>query len=223
MDLLINLRNTNLGAPEGQEMVGRMQALAQSASAAQNFFVPEIVSLGEATITGILTAEPGLEKHSLFLRDTLRQGERVLSPESEQVPSLLATALSASQNAQDILANAEIDWPTITLSDGTEALINNAGYGLYRQAANRADRIAVSTRFSNTWKQYENTLGATLNGEVQANVATATASRLRKFAGLLPLWGQSSDGRVYRTLIEVTNDRIDVEVLRAACSNARCR
>ena len=33
-----NLRNTNLGAPEGQEMVGRMQALAQSASAAQSFF-----------------------------------------------------------------------------------------------------------------------------------------------------------------------------------------
>ena len=32
-----NLRNTNLGAPEGQEMVGRMQALAQSASAAQSF------------------------------------------------------------------------------------------------------------------------------------------------------------------------------------------
>ena len=41
-----NLRNTNLGAPEGQEMVGRMQALAQSASAARVFFVPEIVSLG---------------------------------------------------------------------------------------------------------------------------------------------------------------------------------
>ena len=35
------------------------------------------------------------------------------------------------------------------------------------------------------------------------------SSRLRKYARLLPLWRQSSDG-VYRTLVEVTNDRIDV-------------
>ena len=204
-----NLRNTNLGAPEGQEMVGRMQALAQSASAAQSFFVPEIVSLGEARIMAYIAAEPGLEKHSLYLRDSLRQGEHVLSPESEQVLSLMATALSASQNARDILANAEIDWPTVTLSDGTEALINNAGYGLYRQATNRADRIAVFDAFWGTWKQYESTLGATLNGEVQANVAAATARGYENTLAYF-LSGDNLPTKVYRTLVEVTNDRIDV-------------
>ena len=152
-----------------------MQALAQSVSAAQSFFVPEIIGLGEARIMEYIAVEPGLEKHSLYLRDALRQGEHVLSPESEQVLSLMSTALSAAQNARDILANAEIDWPTITLSDGTEALINNAGYGLYRQSTNRADRVAVFDAFWGTWKQYDSTLGATLNGEVQANVARAKA------------------------------------------------
>ena len=204
-----NLRNTNLGAPEGQEMVGRIQALAQSASAAQSFFVPEIVSLGEARIMAFIAAEPGLEKHSLYLRDALRQGEHVLSPESEQVLSLMATALSASQNARDLLANAEIDWPTITLSDGTEARIDNAGYGLYRQASNRADRIAVFGAFWGTWKQYESTLGATLNGEVQANVAAATARGYENTLAYF-LSGDNLPTGVYRTLVEVTNDRIDV-------------
>ena len=205
-----NLRNTNLGAPEGQEMVGRMQALAQSASAAQSFFVPEIVSLGEAQIMAFIAAEPGLgEALGFHLRDALRQGEHVLSPESEQVLSLMATALSASQNARDILANAEIDWPTITLSDGREVLINNAGYGLYRQAANRADRIAVFDAFWGTWKQYESTLGATLNGEVQANVATATARGYENTLAYF-LSGDNLPTQVYRTLVDVTNDRIDV-------------
>ncbi len=204
-----NLRNTNLGAPEGQEMVGRMQALAQSVSAAQSFFVPEIVGLGEARIMEYIAVEPGLEKHSLYLRDALRQGEHVLSPESEQVLSLMSTALSAAQNARDILANAEIDWPTITLSDGTEALINNAGYGLYRQSTNRADRDAVFDAFWGTWKQYESTLGATLNGEVQANVARAKA---RGYENTLEyfLSGDNLPTEVYRTLVDVTNDRIDV-------------
>ena len=204
-----NQRNTNLGAPEGQEMVGQMQALAQSVSAAQSFFVPEIVDLGEARIMEYIAVEPGLEKHSLYLRDALRQGEHVLSPESEQVLSLMSTALSAAQNARDILANAEIDWPTITLSDGTEALINNAGYGLYRQSTNRADRVAVFDAFWGKWKQYESTLGATLNGEVQANVATAKA---RGYENTLEyfLSGDNLPTEVYRTLVKVTNDRIDV-------------
>ena len=204
-----NLRNTNLGAPEGQEMVGQMQALAQSVSAAQSFFVPEIVGLGEARIMEYIAVEPGLEKHSLYLRDVLRQGKHVLSPESEQVLSLMSTALSAAQNARDILANAEIDWPTITLSDGTEALINNAGYGLYRQSTNRADRVAVFDAFWGTWKQYESTLGATLNGEVQGNVATAKA---RGYENTLEyfLSGDNLPTEVYRTLVDVTNDRIDV-------------
>ena len=204
-----NLRNTNLGAPEGQEMVGQMQALAQSVSAAQSFFVPEIAGLGEARIMEYIAVEPGLEKHSLYLRDVLRQGKHVLSPESEQVLSLMSTALSAAQNARDILANAEIDWPTITLSDGTEALINNAGYGLYRQSTNRADRVAVFDAFWGTWKQYESTLGATLNGEVQANVARAKA---RGYENTLEyfLSGDNLPTKVYRTLVDVTNDRIDV-------------
>jgi oligoendopeptidase F len=204
-----NLRNTNLGAPEGQEIVGRVQALGQSASAAQSFLVPEIVSLGEERIMTYIAAEPGLEKHSLYLRDALRQGQHVLSPESEQVLSLMATALSASQNARDILANAEIDWPIITLSDGTKARINSAGYGLYRQTSSRADRIAVFDAFWGTWRQYESTLGATLNGEVQANVAKATARGYENTLAYF-LSGDNLPTEVYRTLVEVTNDRIDV-------------
>ncbi|MEM7779881.1 MAG: oligoendopeptidase F [Pseudomonadota bacterium] len=204
-----NLRNTNLGDPKGQEMVGRIMAVAQAAGAESSFFVPEIVEIGEERLMGFVAEEPGLEKHALFLRNVMRQSEHVLSPETEQVLSLLGTALGASQNARDLLSNAEIEWPTITLSDGTEATISNAGYGLYRQAPNREDRIAVFDAFWGTWKKYESTLGATLNGEVQANVATAKA---RNYDNTLQyfLSGDNIPEEVYRTLVQVTNDRIDV-------------
>lgn len=170
-----NLRNTNLSDPEGQVMVGRVQAMFQSASAAQSFMAPEIVAIGERRIEQFIAQEDGLEKHALGLRDTLRQGEHVLTPEAEQVLSLMGSALAAPQNARGLLANAEIEWPRITLSDGTEAHLTPAGYGLYREAPNREDRIAVFDAFWGTWSQYESTFGANLNGEVQANVATARA------------------------------------------------
>lgn len=204
-----NIQATNLGDPEGQEMVGRMQSLGQAAGAASAFLVPEVVSLGEARIMGFIAAEPGLEKHALFLRDALREAEHVLSPESEELLSLLGTALASPEAARSVLANAEIEWPTITLSDGTEAVIDTAGYALYRQSSVRADRVAVFDAFWGKWKQYESTFGATLGGEVQANVALAKArnydSTLQYF-----LSGDNIPEEVYRTLIKVTNDRIDV-------------
>jgi len=172
-----NLRNTNLGDPEGQAMVGTVRALFQTASAAQSFFAPEIVQLGERRIEKLIKKEPGLEKHALSLRNTLRKGEHVLSPETEQALSLMSSALSASQSARDVLANAEIEWPRITLSDGTEAHLNNAGYVLHRAAPERKDRIAVFDAFWSRYKDFESTFGVTLNGEVQANVAMSKARK----------------------------------------------
>lgn len=204
-----NIRNTNLGDPDGQVMVGRLQALFQSISANQSFMAPEIVALGKKRIERFIKNEPGLAKHALSLRNTLRQGEHVLSPETEEALSLMGTALSASQNARDILANAEIEWPKITLSDGTEAHLTNAGYSLHRAAPNREDRAAVFDAFWGRYKDFESTFGATLNGEVQANVATAKA---RKYDNTLQyfLSGDNIPEEVYRTLVKVTNDRIDV-------------
>lgn len=204
-----NQRNTNLGDPAGQEMVGRLQALWQAAGAEQSFMLPEIVAIGEERIESFIAEEDGLQKHAHGLRNTLRQGEHTLSPETEQVMTLMSTALSASQNARDLLANAEIDWPRITLSTGEEAHLTPSGYTLHRQAANREDRIAVFDAFWGTWREYESTLGATLNGEVQANVATATA---RNYDNTLQyfLSGDNIPEAVYRTLVQVTNDRIDV-------------
>ena len=204
-----NIRNTNLGDPEGQAMVGRIQALFQAMSAGQSFMAPEIVALGEGRVEKFIKSEPDLAKHALSLRDILRQGEHVLSPETEEVLSLMGSALSASQNARDILANAEIEWPKITLSDGTEAHLTNAGYSLYRAASDRKDRVAVFDAFWGRYKDFESTLGATLNGEVQANVATANA---RKYDNTLQyfLSGDNIPEEVYRTLVKVTNDRLGV-------------
>jgi len=204
-----NISNTNLGAAEGQEMVGVLRALWQQASATRSFMSPEIVALGEEKIEKFIRQEQGLAKHALSLRDTIRQGKHVLSPETEAVLSMMSSALSASQNVRSMLANAEIDWPTITLSDGTEAHLTNAGYSKYRAAANREDRSAVFDAFWGRYKDFESSFGAALNGEVQANVSTAKA---RKYDNTLQyfLSGDNIPENVYRTLVKVTNDRIDV-------------
>jgi len=204
-----NGMNANLANPEGQIKMGRMQALGQQASAASAYLVPEISAIGEEKLMGFIAEEPGLEDHAFFLRDVLRQSEHVLSPETEQVLALMGGAIGASGSVRSLLANTEMPWPTITLSDGTEAVISTSGYAKYRQAPNREDRIAVFDAFWGTWKKYESTYGAALNGEVQGNVGAAKA---RGYENTLEyfLSGDNIPNEVYRTLVEVTNDRIDV-------------
>ncbi len=204
-----NFRNTNLGDADGQERLGRAQAVYQDASAAQSFMAPELVEIGSRRLERFIEREPGLAKHALFLRDTLRQAPHVLTPETEEVLSLFGNALSGPQNARDILANAELEWPRITLSDGTEAHLTAAGYVLHREDPDREDRIAVFDAYWGKWKEFESTFGATLNGEAQANVATAKA---RNYDNTLQyfLSGDNIPEEVYRTLVQITNDRIDV-------------
>ena len=62
-----------------------------------------------------------------------------------------------------------------------------------------------STRLG--YQQFESTLGATLNGEVQANVATATA---RGYENTLAYFLSETPTTRYQNLVEVINDRIDV-------------
>lgn len=204
-----NILNTNLADPMGQQRIGRAAALGQTASAASSFLAPEIVEIGEERLEAFIAEEPGLEKHALFLRGALRQAPHVLTPEAEEVLSLVGNAMSAPQNARDILANSEVDWPKITLSDGTEAHLTAAGYVLHREDPDREDREAVFDAFWGKWKEFESTFGATLNGEVQGNVAT---SKARNYDNTLQyfLSGDNIPEEVYRTLVQVTNDRIDV-------------
>ena len=204
-----NYANVNVADPAGQALVGQTMALYQEASAATSFLAPELIALGEQTVEAFLAEEPRLAPHAHNLDDILRRAPHTLSEEAERVLSLSQSALATPENARSILANAEIDWPVITLSTGEDVTLNASGYSFHRQAENRADRIAVFDAFWAKHKDFESTFGATLNGEVQGNVFEA---RARNYENTLSyfLAGDNIPQEVYRTLVEVTNDRIDV-------------
>jgi oligoendopeptidase F len=56
------------------------------------------------------------------------------------------------------LANSDLPYPTVTLSDGEKVRLDQSAYEKYRQSPNRADRKLVFDSFWGAWKAYESTM-----------------------------------------------------------------
>src|SRR6202044_1386205 len=72
-----------------------------------------------------------------------------------------------------VLANGELPFPTVKLSDGTTVTIDQGSYAKYRQSPVRADRKKVFDAFWGMWKKYQGTFGATLTTQVMGEVFDA--------------------------------------------------
>ena len=105
------------------------------------------------------------------------------------------------------LANSDLTYPTVTLSDGTKIRLDQSAYEKYRQSPNRTDRKLVFDSFWQTWKNYESTDGAILTTRIMGNLFAAKA---RKYPNALAaaLFPDNMPEGVYRTLVAQANDAL---------------
>lgn len=186
---------------ERQQEIG---LLGTEFSRATSFIDPELLTVGEAKLRGFLETEPSLEPYRFTILETLRAAPHTLGAEAESVLSAAALVTGAPSSFYGILANADMPWPTITLSDGTEVRLDQAGYTKWRGVPNRADRQAVFEAFWKKFRDYERTFGVALFSQLKADWFNAST---RKYPSSLAaaLDGNNIPEAVYRTLIAETN------------------
>ena len=170
-----------------------------------SFIEPELLAAGEARIDELLAADPSLELYRHALEDTLRRKPHTLGEEAEGVIADASLMSDAPYSIYSILANADMPWPTVTLSDGTSVRLDQSGYTRWRATENRADRKLVFDTFWKTWKEWERTCGVTLYSQVKRDMFYAKA---RNYPNALAaaLDRTNVPEAVYRTLIAATND-----------------
>ena len=173
-------------------------------SRATSYMDPELLTVGEAKVKAFIAAEPGLAPHQFNLMETMRAAPHTLGAEAEAVLSATGLVTGTPSALYGILANADMPWPTIKLSDGSEARLDQAGYTRWRSAPNRADRQAVFEAFWKKMRDYERTFGVALFSQVKADWFNAST---RKYSSSLAyaLDGSNIPEAVYRTLVAETN------------------
>ena len=168
---------------------------------------PEILRVGEEVINAYLKEDERLQRFSFQLADSLRNAPHTLGDEAEETLAFFSQAFASPFNIYGMVANSDIPWPTVSLSNGEEGRIDSQGYGRYRGAENRDDRKLVFDTFWGKWLEYRNSVGAVLNSHLQNQVALAKA---RNYDSVLhrELFSDNLPPAVYRTLVAEVNDAL---------------
>lgn len=188
-----------------QERQQLAAALATQFSEKTAWVTPELIALGSKKVLAFEKQEPELARRfDFFLDNVLRGAPHTLSTESEGVLAATGDVFSQPNAIFSVLANGELPFPSVTLSDGTKVTIDQGSYSKYRQSDNRADRKKVFDAFWGMWKKYEGTFGATLTTQVMAEIFGA---KVRKFPNSLAaaVFADNMPEAVYRQLVAQAN------------------
>ncbi len=185
----------------------RIELLGTELSQAASFVEPAVLAAGRKTIEGYLAREPRLQVYGHKLDDVLRRAPHTLDAKGEQLLATSGLMADAPSTLYSILTNAELPWPSVTLSDGTTVRLDQSAYTKYRSSPNRADRELVFRTFWGKWAEYQQTLGVALYANLKKDRFYQQA---RTYPSCLAqaLDADNVPEAVYRTLVATTNTNL---------------
>jgi oligoendopeptidase F len=199
-------QDTRQSGPQGMKQ--QLRQLVTDYNAKASFIAPEVASMDQAAIDAFLEKQPRLEIYEMFLDDIQRTKAHRLSAAEEKILAEAGLLAAAPSSIFSIFSNAELPFAEITLSDGTRAKLNQAGYGRYRAVSNRADREAVFGAFFGTFDKFRQTFGSQLSAQVNKDMFYARARRYdSSLASALDT--DNIPIEVYHTLIKSVHDNLD--------------
>ena len=194
--------DTRASGPQGMKQ--SMQSVVAELLASVAWVDPEILSIPAEQLARFMVQEPGLADYRRYLERLEERRPHVLDPASERLMGMARRIRGDGATIGGILRNADIPWPTITLSDGSELRVDPSGYSRGRAVQSRDDRIATYDAFYMQLEQFKGSLAATLSATIQEHVFEA---RARDYASALEasLAGNEVDTAVYHMLIDEIN------------------
>jgi oligoendopeptidase F len=171
------------------------------------FIEPEILRQPQEQIKNMIASEKALSDYSMYLNDLFRRNKHKLSEKEEKLIAEASLMSDGPYNVYSIFANAELPYPTITLSDGKSVLVDQAGYQKFRANTNRADREKVFAAFFGKLNEFRRSLGATLNAQIKKDLFYARARQYPSCVAAA-LDENNIPEEVYHSLIRNVNDNL---------------
>ena len=142
-------------------------------SSSWSFLVPEILQIDEATIKQFISENDNLKRYEFDLQLINENRPHVLSADKEKMLTEAQDALSTPDNVYGMFSNADLEFDDAVDSEGNRHPLTQ---GTFIKCLESDDRVLRKSAFDNFYKQYgayNNTLSATLAGEVKKNIFNA--------------------------------------------------
>ncbi len=135
-----------------------------------SFIEPEILTLSTEQINTFLSENKRLHIYKFYLLDLQRRKAHKLSDKEERIIAEAGLMADGPYSIYNIFANADLPYPKVKLTDGSEVLIDQAGYQRFRANPNRDDRKIVFDAFFNTLNSFRRSLGAQLYANLKSDL-----------------------------------------------------
>jgi oligoendopeptidase F len=158
-----------------QALTGKAQSLNVEVNTATSFIEPEIVAIPAERLAKIRKKEQGLSVYNFYFESLMQQKQHVLSKKEEALLSRAGEVAQTPATIFNVLANAEVKFPIMKDEAGEEVQLSEGRYNNYLRSSDRRVRQDAFVGILDSYKQYRNTLAATLNGHVKQHVFFAQA------------------------------------------------
>lgn len=156
----------------------RIGAMFAKFDAATAWFTPELLTIPEATMRGWLDATPALAPYRFSILDTYRKQQHVLDEQGERLLALSGQLSQAPRTIYSELSTSDIQWPTITTSDGKEVKLSPGNYrALLDENPVQADRAKAAAAHVGAFGATANTYASIYAGVLQRDWFVAQARR----------------------------------------------
>ncbi|RLE28977.1 MAG: oligoendopeptidase F [Acidobacteria bacterium] len=172
------MQNQDTRDNDVKERLGRVQILFARFRQATAWYAPELLRIPEETMREWLKETPNLEPYRFGILETYRQQEHVLDEQGERILALAGPFSNTTSETYSMLADADVEYPTIELSDGTSVVASHAGYqhGLHT-LRNQSDREALFKAHFSVYDKTPNTWAAIYDGVLQRDWFIAQARK----------------------------------------------
>ena len=162
---------------KNQGLVQQMSQLAAQFATAWAFLEPEILAMDPAMVERFVAQEPRLAPYRQYLRDVLRRKPHTRTEAEEQLIALTGPMTAGASGSASVFLNADLPYPTVKLADGHDVRLDVSAFSAARASANRDDRRKVMEAFFGTLSQFNRTLGAAMNTNVEQALFLTRARR----------------------------------------------
>jgi len=163
---------------EVQARLERVRIILAKFRQATAWYQPELLRIPEATMLEWLDTTPALAPYRFGIEESYRRQRHVLDEKGERLLAYASSFSSTPATTYSMMADADVDFPTVTLSTGEEIVASHANFmqGLFSRREQQDRETLFKGHFS-VYDAFPNAYGSIYNGVLQRDWFLAQARR----------------------------------------------
>ncbi|HNQ23080.1 MAG TPA: oligoendopeptidase F [Phycisphaerae bacterium] len=190
-----------------QGLKNRARSLAINYSAAVSWVDPELTALPHETIQSWMDKNQDLALYRQYFDNLFRLKKYILSAREEELIALGGEVFSTPYTAYNLLANADLTYPTIKDESGQPVELSDSAFYRFMRSTDRRVRKDAYDGIVSAYAGMRNTAASLLSGAVQSHLFQVKA---RGYPSCLAasLENGAIPVEVYQTLVNTVNENL---------------